>query len=80
MVCATRTDAGIVWVLVGCWTFRVRTGRAQHLVRQRGRLRPRMDCLEELARLLTDAFEAAGKDRTFSADGLRKTFAATGRL
>jgi hypothetical protein len=33
-----------------------------------------MDCLDELARLLTDAFEAAGKDRTFSADGLRKTF------
>lgn len=36
--------------------------------------RPRMDHLEELARLLTDAFEASGKTETFSADGLRKTY------
>jgi hypothetical protein len=70
----TRTDTGIVLLLVRCWIFRVTAGGAAHLVRREGRFRPRMDCLEELARLLTDTFEAAGKDRTFSADGLRKTF------
>ena len=35
---------------------------------------PKMEHLDELARLLTDAFEAAGKNRSFSADGLRKTY------
>jgi hypothetical protein len=29
---------------------------------------------DELARLLTDAFEAAGKHKSFSADGLRQTY------
>ena len=34
----------------------------------------KMNHLDELARLLTDAFEAAGKDKCFSAEGLRKTY------
>jgi hypothetical protein len=40
---------------------------------------PKMSHLEELARLLTDAFEAAGKQKCFSADGLRKTYARRGK-
>lgn len=40
---------------------------------------PKMSQLEELARLLTDAFEAAGKQKCFSADGLRKTYKRRGR-
>jgi hypothetical protein len=39
---------------------------------------PKMSHLEELARLLTDAFEAAGKKKCFSADGLRKTYKRRG--
>jgi hypothetical protein len=35
---------------------------------------PKMNHLDALARLLTDAFEAAGKNKCFSADGLRKTY------
>jgi hypothetical protein len=35
---------------------------------------PKMNHLDELARLLTDAFEAAGKNKCFSAEGLRKTY------
>jgi hypothetical protein len=35
---------------------------------------PKMNHLDELARLLTDAFEAAGKNKCFSAAGLRKTY------
>lgn len=34
----------------------------------------KLDHLNELARLLTDAFDAAGKRKEFSADGLRQTF------
>lgn len=40
---------------------------------------PRMSHLEELARLLTDAFEAADKQKCFSADGLRKTYVRRGK-
>jgi len=40
---------------------------------------PKMSHLEELARLLTDAFEAVGKQKCFSADGLRKTYARRGK-
>jgi hypothetical protein len=40
---------------------------------------PKMSHLEELARLLTDAFEADGKQKCFSADGLRKTYARRGK-
>jgi len=40
---------------------------------------PNMSHLEELARLLTDAFEAVGKQKYFSADGLRKTYARRGK-
>lgn len=39
----------------------------------------KMDHLDELARLLTDAFEAAGKKKYFSADGLRKTYKRRGK-
>jgi hypothetical protein len=35
---------------------------------------PKMNHLDELARLLTDAFEAAGKNKCFSAESLRKTY------
>jgi len=48
------------------------------LVRYR-MFRPKMDHLNELARLLTDAFEAAGMNKSFSADGLRKTYKRHGR-
>jgi hypothetical protein len=40
---------------------------------------PKMSHLEELARLLTDAFEAAGGNKCFSADGLRKAYKRRGR-
>ncbi len=40
---------------------------------------PRMEQLDALARLLTDAFEVTGRDKTFSADGLRQTFKRHGR-
>jgi hypothetical protein len=40
---------------------------------------PKMSHLEELARLLTDAFEAVGRQKCFSADGLRKTYARRGK-
>lgn len=75
-----QTDAGIVLLLVRCWIFRTRTGHATHLLGKKGgRVRPTMDCLDELALLLTDAFEAAGKNRVFSPDGLRMTFKRHGR-
>jgi hypothetical protein len=48
------------------------------LVRYR-MFRPKMDHLNELARLLTDAFEAAGMGKSFSAEGLRKTYKRHGR-
>jgi hypothetical protein len=48
------------------------------LVRYR-MFRPRMDHLNELARLLTDAFEASGKSRSFSAEGLRKIYKRHGK-
>jgi hypothetical protein len=48
------------------------------LVRYR-MFRRKMDHLNELARLLTDAFEAAGMNKSFSADGLRKTYKRHGR-
>lgn len=48
------------------------------LVRYR-MFRPKMDHFNELARLLTDAFEAAGMNKSFSADGLRKTYKRHGR-
>lgn len=48
------------------------------LVRYR-MFRPKMDYLNELARLLTDAFEAAGMGKSFSAEGLRKTYKRHGR-
>jgi hypothetical protein len=40
---------------------------------------PKMSHLEELARLLTDAFESVGKQKCFSADGLRKAYARRGK-
>jgi len=40
---------------------------------------PKMSHLEELARLLTDAFEATGRKKSFSADRLRKTYKRRGR-
>jgi len=40
---------------------------------------PKMSHLKELARLLTDAFEAVGRQKSFSADGLRKTYARRGK-
>lgn len=48
------------------------------LVRYR-MFRPKMEHLNELARLLTDAFEVAGQSKSFSAEGLRKTYKRHGR-
>lgn len=53
-------------------------GVALLLVRYR-MFNPQLNHLEELARLLTDAFDAAGKKKCFSADGLRKTYMRRGR-
>src|SRR5262249_11250772 len=40
---------------------------------------PKMNQLEAVARLLTDAFEGIGKKRIFSADGLRKNYMRRGK-
>jgi hypothetical protein len=66
-----RTDKGVVLLLTKCWMFQVLRARKPQF---------RLAHLDELARLLTDAFEAAGKSKTFSADGLRQIFKRHGRF
>jgi hypothetical protein len=68
-----RTDRTVVMLLVNCWMARLPRLDPQKLKSGRRKLFS-LDHFEELARLLTDACEAAGKDKTFSADGLRQTF------
>ncbi|MGB8521598.1 MAG: hypothetical protein WCD43_01410 [Candidatus Acidiferrales bacterium] len=68
-----RTNRTVVMLLVNCWMACLPKLDAQKLKSGRRKLFS-FDYFEELARLLTDASEAAGKDKIFSADGLRQTF------
>ena len=68
---AGRVDPGIAQLLVNCWFYRSLQRK------QAGEKKPtrfQLDCLDELAHLLTNAFEYAGKHQQFSADGLRQVF------
>lgn len=70
----SRRDKGVVLLLIHVWMSRpTQMGIKKSAT---GHVRFHLDCLEELARLLTDAFEAAGKQgkSRFSADGLRQIF------
>jgi hypothetical protein len=70
-----RVKTGVVMLLVQCWLMRVDTLGGKHLLRRGNRITVSMDCLDQLATLLTYAFEAAGHTKVrFSADSLRMTF------
>jgi len=69
-----RTDTGVVALLAKCWFLRVKAPDGLRLSRKGNRARLSMDYLEELATLLTFAFEATEKPKVFSADSLRMTF------
>jgi hypothetical protein len=66
----SRIETGVVLLLTRCWLF-------QNLRTRKPQLR--LTHLNEIARLLSDAFEAAGKTESFSADGLRQIFKRHGR-
>jgi hypothetical protein len=66
-----RVDPGVVQLLVNCWIYcSVRRNRAG----ERKPLRFQLDCLDGLARLLTDAFECTGKNTQFTAASLQQVF------
>jgi len=69
-----QADTRVVLLLARCWMFRIKAPDGACLLKKGQRVRLSMDCLDELANLLTDAFEVAGKTKVFSADGLRMTF------
>ena len=65
-----RTNPGVVMLLFKCWASCVLT------MKREKHIRFQLDHLKELAELLTDAFEFAGKPSSpvFTADSLRKMF------
>lgn len=68
---AGRVDPGIVELLVNCW---ICCSLQRKQAGEKNPIRFQLDCFDELARLLTDAFECAGKQYQFSAAGLRQVF------
>jgi len=67
----SHINLGVVMLLARCPIWQTLAGRR--------RPRLQVDHLNELARLLTDAFESAGSNKEFSADGLRQIFKRHGR-